>query len=177
MVHDINSQKKYQKSSQWIMKYYQNKIDDLVDVLEYHKLWTPAQIKRYYDDFPTMLIAENKTESQSSKQGYAQKAWFKCFLFGQNRIENNKVCCPSCGSYDTTLRSENAEPQLVVNPNTGNTEIIKRYRFTCNNEGCLRQTFISTLEETDVLQENKFDLGDNLLDKHRRCIWRHPSLR
>ena len=150
------SQKKYQKSSQWIMKYYQNKIDNLVELLEQHKIWTPAQIQRYYDDFPTMLIDENPPHTENTKQGYAQKAWFKCFLFGQNRIKNNKVCCPSCGSYDTTLRSENPEPQLIVNPNTNNGEIINKYRFVCNNQSCSRQTFMSTLEETDVLQENKF---------------------
>lgn len=145
-------QGKYRRSTQWLMERYQEIINRLLHQLAQHRCWDKAQIEKFRADLPSSLgLHAPPTDSTPSNL-----AWLKCFLFNLPKRIDGKVCCPECGSFDTTRKSRIPMPHQVHDPKSGKTINVHTFRFYCNNPGCGVGSFSATLDGSHVLDEHRF---------------------
>ncbi|MBU1381424.1 transposase [Myxococcota bacterium] len=148
-------QGKYQKSTKWVMKQYQNRIDKLLQQSIQAKLCSKATVEKFISDLPSTLPKE-EIYKQTKEKSLSMKAWLKCFLFNLPKSLDGKVCCKECGSFDTAIKSRIPQTQIINDPKTSKIIHINTFRFYCKNKNCSISSFSATPDGSHILHEHQY---------------------
>lgn len=153
MVQDYR-QGKYRKSTEWVMQRYQELIGNLLLHLSRGEHWPKAQIERFVSDLPATLYPDGPQKLPCPP--HSSLAWLKCYLFNLPRCLDGKICCPHCGSFETTQKSRIPQTHLVQDPQMGQQVLVHSFRFCCHNKLCDVGTFSATADGSHLLDEQRF---------------------
>ena len=146
---------KYSKSSQLLIKRYQELINKLISQLSSGKDWSKAEVDEFIATLPSIKKAD-KHYKQTEMTQTSKKAWLKCFLFHLPKNLNGKVCCPKCGSFETIRKSRIPTAKNTIDPISGETVIVNTFQFYCKNNICSKNTFTSNIDSSHILEEKRF---------------------
>ena len=147
-------QGKYRRSTKWLIQCYRNIIDDLISKISKNQNWSKAKIEKYIEEIPSFLSPEK--ENKTIGKNYFTAAWLKCFLFNLPKSKQGKICCRSCGSFDTVRKTKLPQPHIITDAKTGKTTTAYSFRFSCRNPHCSVKTFTATGDGSHILHEPRY---------------------
>ena len=143
---------KYRKSTQWVISKQHELIESLILKLKQGQTYSPAQIIQFVEQCPKTIFPQKEQNREIQKDVH----WLKCFLFNLPKQMKGKICCPTCGNFNTARKSLVPLEQMITDPRTGVSKSVNTYRFYCKNPDCARTSFTATPDGAHILHEERY---------------------